>query len=193
MKTIHTKWGNAKVDHSGYYRISSTKEGNYRKSLARLIYEDNFGKIPNSHTVYHKNGDKTDNSLDNLGLRLKTYAIVGDNHPFKGKHLSKEHVRKIVESNRKTYASKPKPAPKPKPEPKILSEEEKRKISINYSKKHSSTGYYRVNKSKDSRRKQGHYWRYRWIENKKVKSLCAPTIDELERKVRSKGLEWIKF
>ena len=39
QKSIDTKFGKATI-LNGYYRITSTKEGNNNKSLHRLIFED---------------------------------------------------------------------------------------------------------------------------------------------------------
>lgn len=39
-KIMKTKYGNAKIGNMGYYVITSYKEGNHRKLLHRLIWED---------------------------------------------------------------------------------------------------------------------------------------------------------
>ena len=57
-ETLHSKYGTAKISNDGYYRISSGKEGNNRKYLHRLIFEDFYGPIPENCHVHHKDGNK---------------------------------------------------------------------------------------------------------------------------------------
>ena len=53
-QVLHTKFGIAKVDRE-YFRISSSKEGNYQKYLHRLIFEDFYGiEVPDGFVVHHK-------------------------------------------------------------------------------------------------------------------------------------------
>lgn len=60
---------------------------------------------------------------------------------------------------------------------------------INMSKSHNTSGYFRV--SYDS---YGESWIYKYYdENKKRRKISAKTIEKLEQKVKSKGLEWIKY
>lgn len=44
------------------------QQGYYRRivQLHRQIWEDHFGKIPDDYHIHHKNGDKTDNRIENL-------------------------------------------------------------------------------------------------------------------------------
>lgn len=67
-KILHTKWGRARLNNYGYYRITSYKEGNNGKLLHRLIYEDFYGEIPEGYNIHHKNGNKKDNCILNLAL-----------------------------------------------------------------------------------------------------------------------------
>ena len=57
---MKTKYGNAKIGNMGYYVITSYKEGNHRKLLHRLIWED-FWKteVPKGYDIHHKNEDRT--------------------------------------------------------------------------------------------------------------------------------------
>lgn len=58
----------------------------------------------------------------------------------------------------------------------------------------NTTGYYRVSKVKDSHCKQGFRWRYSYYDDsKKRMKISSVDLDELEKKVKSKGLEWYKF
>ena len=44
------------------------QQGYYRRivQLHRQVWEDSFGPIPEDHQIHHKNGDSTDNRLENL-------------------------------------------------------------------------------------------------------------------------------
>ena len=68
---------------------------------------------------------------------------------------------------------------------KKLSEETKMKMS----KSKNKTGYYRVDKQKSSS-KQGFIWRYQYCENGKNKVIGRINLDELEKEVKNRGLEW---
>ena len=63
---------------------------------------------------------------------------------------------------------------------------------IKMSKTHNnSTGYFRVSKEKSNTCNQGFYWKYRYYENKKSKTLSSIDINKLRDKVIAKGLDWI--
>jgi len=64
---IKTKFGSANINRRGYYVIISKKEGNFNKLLHRLIFED-FHKIKLDEgiDIHHIDGDKTNNSINNL-------------------------------------------------------------------------------------------------------------------------------
>lgn len=118
MNTLKTKFGTAKPTTRGYYRITSTKEGNANKLLHRLIWEEFWGcEIPKGYVIHHKNGNIQDNCILNLQLmRYKDHASMhnkGEKHPMYGKTISEEHKKKLS----KAHAGK------------ILSDEHKKKIS----------------------------------------------------------------
>lgn len=70
-KTLHTKFGNARVDRE-YYIITSSKEGNNKKYLHKLIFEDFYGfEVPKQFVVHHKDGNKLNNCILNLQLMRK--------------------------------------------------------------------------------------------------------------------------
>ena len=68
------------------------------------------------------------------------------------------------------------------------------KSNIERSKTQSKdSNYFRVSKKKDSRYKKGFTWRYCYYENGKQKYIGSVDIKKLEKKVREKGLPWIKL
>lgn len=68
-----TKFGRAKIDSNGYYRITSRKEGNHRKLLHRLIFESIHGEIPEGYCVHHIDGDRLNNCIMNLELLSSSF------------------------------------------------------------------------------------------------------------------------
>ena len=67
MSSLITKFGTAKLHHTGYYVIKTREKGNHNKALHRLIYEDFWGvKLPKEIHVHHKDGNKTNNCILNL-------------------------------------------------------------------------------------------------------------------------------
>ncbi len=67
---ISTKFGNAYKRKDGYFQISSGV--NQGKLLHRLIYEENFGPIPEGFHIHHLDNDKNNNALENLVLISKS-------------------------------------------------------------------------------------------------------------------------
>lgn len=95
-KTLHTPWGTARINNDGYYWITSKKEGNHRKLLHRLIWEDFYGcEVPKGYIIHHKNGNKLDNCI--LNLQLMSRADHNKLHKI-GKNLSEETRQKISDS-----------------------------------------------------------------------------------------------
>lgn len=80
---METKYGNAYRRKDGYYQISSGP--NQGKLLHRLIYEENFGSIPNGFCIHHSDNDKNNNAPENLLLLSKSnhhhLHMNGTNHP----------------------------------------------------------------------------------------------------------------
>ena len=105
---IKTKYGNARINSSGYYIISTCGEGNFEKYLHRLIYEDHYGEIPDGYMVHHKNENKLDNRIDNLELMSheehSAYHSKGKQYWLGRKH-SEETKEKIRQSHIKKYAT----------------------------------------------------------------------------------------
>ena len=80
---MKTKFGNAYKRRDGYYQISSgIHQG---KLLHRLIYEENFGSIPEGFICHHIDGNKENNDPSNLMLLTKSnhhhLHSYGVNHP----------------------------------------------------------------------------------------------------------------
>ena len=110
-QTQITKWGNARINHGGYYTITSSKEGNNMKYLHRLIFED-YHKCticPNA-SIHHIDGDKTNNKIDNLQLISKSQHSKLHNT---GRPCSDETKEKLHKANKG----------------RIISEETKQKMS----------------------------------------------------------------
>ena len=80
---MKTKWGTAKLNHEGYYVITSKKEGFGGKFLHRLIWEDHYKlSVPKGYVIHHINHNKQDNHISNLQcvyepLHLKHHNSLG--------------------------------------------------------------------------------------------------------------------
>lgn len=196
-KILHTKFGNAKIQN-GYYQIISSKEGNLRKYLHRLIWEDFYGcEVPDGYVIHHRDFNKLNNCILNLQLmrnkdHMSLHKTGKNNHNY-GKYLSEETKHKLSESHKG----------------KTLSEETKQKISENHarywegktrsketkqkmSEARNTSGYLNVHKHKCDSCKQGFQWSYRYYdENGKRKSISSIDIKKLEAKVKAKGLPWM--
>ena len=62
-----TKYGSVGLHCSGYYKITSKKEGNHNKLLHRLIFEDFYNiELPDDIIIHHLDEDKTNNEIWNL-------------------------------------------------------------------------------------------------------------------------------
>ena len=79
-----TPYGNAYQRKDGYYQISSGEHKG--KLLHCLIYEENYGPIPEGFVVHHIDGLKTNNECNNLMLLSKSnhhkLHMSGSNHPL---------------------------------------------------------------------------------------------------------------
>lgn len=83
MKTINIKGNNLEkhwntrgrtgtVCKNGYRMFCKGSRGNtIRIYEHRLVWESNFGKIPNGYEVHHKDGNKLNNNIENLELVKK--------------------------------------------------------------------------------------------------------------------------
>ena len=78
---LHTKFGTAKPNTNGYYRITSGREGNNMKFLHRLVFED-YHKctlLPEAQ-IHHIDGDKNNNCILNLELVYRKDHINSHNN-----------------------------------------------------------------------------------------------------------------
>lgn len=184
LKTI---FGSANLDKRGYYRITSIKEGNCYKLLHRLIWEKNYGEIPDGYVIHHKDEDKTNNCVLNLQLMTKeehrSLHTKGENNPMYGKSLSPEHRKKLSESladlrgeNHPFYGKK-----------------HSLSTRLRISEKRNKTGILHVFKAKNKRYKKGWCWRYQYYEDGIQKSIQSVDIQKLKDKVLAKGMDWIEL
>lgn len=212
---LHTKFGTAKIHKTGYYVITSCKEGNHSKRLHRLIYEEEYGKIPDGCIIHHIDGDKLNNDISNLTVMTPSEHTIlhhtgrkrsdeskrkmsearigkycGENHPFYGKKRP-EISKRMSGENNPNYGKQHSDETKQK-----MSESQKRKLhtyatKVKQSKSKNTSGYFRVDKWKDSKSKRDFVWRYRYFdEDNRRRSIQSVSLDKLKEKVLSKGLEW---
>ena len=147
---LHTKWGTARLRNDGYYYISSSKEQNNNKLLHRLIFEENYGKIPNQCHIHHIDNNRKNNCMMNLQLLTNSeHSIIT--------HLGRKNKEETL---------------------------------LKMSNAKNDTGYFRVSKHKNKQLKQGFNWRYAWYEDGKKKDICRINLEDLEREVKNRGLEW---
>lgn len=200
--TIQTKYGTAKLNPNGYYWITSGKEGNNRKLLHRLIFEEYYNisldeEFPEGVYIHHLDENKTNNEIWNLVPMSPSEHTTLHNI---GKTHSEETRRKISENHADTGGEKNGFFGKKH------SEETKKHLSeirkgiplsyeqrINVSKSRNTTGFFRVSKKKEKCTKQGFIWVYTYYEGNKRKTVSSISIDILKERVLAKGLEWVEF
>lgn len=141
-KVLHTEWGTAKLQKTGYYRITSKKEGYANKHLHRLIFEKFYGMdIPKGFVIHHKNENKEDNCILNLQLMSKKQHQLhhngGNKHWTYNNPMSIETRRKISEAGKG----------------RIVSDETKKKISqFHKGRKRSVETCKRISESKKGKK-----------------------------------------
>ena len=200
--TIQTKYGTAKLNPNGYYWITSGKEGNNKKLLHRLIFEDFYNikldeEFPEGVYIHHLDENKTNNEIWNLVPMSPSEHTILHNS---GRVHSEETKNKISENHADTSGKNNGFFGK------NHSEETKYHLSeirkgiplsqqqrINVSKSRNTTGFFRVSKKKDKCAKQGFIWTYSYYEGNKRRVLSSVSIDKLKQKVLAKKLEWMEF
>lgn len=167
-EVLHTKFGNAKINDS-YLKITSWKEGNNGKRLHRLIFEEYHDcKLDKNDVIHHIDGDKLNNHPANLiCMSKKAHQLLHN----RGRKHSEESKRKISESNKgKTYSDE---------------------YMENQSKSHTSTGFFKVTKHKNSKCKQGFTWEYHYFDKDKKKYITSVSLLKLKEAVLKKRLKWV--
>lgn len=94
---IQTEFGNVGINKDGYRYITSSKEGNYGKTLHKLIYEKHYGKVPEGFEVHHKDWNKLNNDIMNLELMTKYEHRLLHN---KDKNVSDEIRKKMSKAKK---------------------------------------------------------------------------------------------
>ena len=90
---IVTKFGSANISEDGYYRITSVKEGNLKKLVHRLIYEDTYKvTICPWAILHHKDGNKLNNDPNNLELLSRR------EHPTKHKNPRLKDEARVIKN-----------------------------------------------------------------------------------------------
>lgn len=182
---LHTKFGTVKINNNnGYYQVTTQKQGNHRKLWHRLIWEDVYGEICSSDYIHHKDGNRLNNCILNLEAINKSKHQSLHNL---GKTVSDETKKKIGNAHRgKTISEKQKQQLREFHLGQKHTDETIRKMT----ESRNSSGYYRVQKCKDNKCKQGFIWKYVYNENGKYKVISRVNFDDLEREVKNRRLEW---
>lgn len=109
-----SRWGQNTVRHTkaklmksydsigGYKFISLRKDGQYfQRYVHRLVAQTFISNPENKPEVNHKDGNKTNNCVDNLEWvtphenQLHSHAVLGHPSSTRGRHLSEEQKRKL--------------------------------------------------------------------------------------------------
>lgn len=186
------------------YEYKILEKGNISQTLLNSL-EISFIQKYDPIFNFTKGGDgvagytHSDEAKNKISNSLKGHKISNEtrlkiSNSLKGKKMSKETIKKMSESRKGRKVSK---ECRKKISESLMgrkfSDKRKKNISIGISKATNSSGYYRVSKAKGPTYKQGFTWVYIWYENKKQKKLSSTDIKKLEKKVKEKGLPWIKI
>lgn len=79
-------------EKTGYYLCSSSDKTGVRKRMHVYVWEFYNGSVPSKYHVHHKDGDKSNNCIENLEL-LSEYEHLS----FHGKKRGKEHHQEIIQ------------------------------------------------------------------------------------------------
>lgn len=150
----------------------------------KIKYLDRFEKlyirvldsVKNGYNIQY--GGKLYYNHSNETKRKISEAQIGEkNHNF-GKTFSDEHKQRLSES--KTGENNG-----------FYGEHHSIESKLKMSRRKNTSGYFRVSKIPDPKMAQGFYWKYGYTEEDKRKAITSVDLEDLERKVREKGLEWI--
>lgn len=99
-KIIKTKFGNARLNSSNHYQISSRKEGNHGKFLHRLIYEDYYKvTLLEGVVIHHLDNNPTNNDINNLK------AVYHDEHSYYHNKGSKHTLNTRLKLSKKNNST----------------------------------------------------------------------------------------
>lgn len=79
-----------------YYRPSGTHIKDGVEALHREVWKDHNGEIPDGHHIHHKDGDPTNNDIENL--ECVSPQEHAERHPDIGGVESEEHHEKMLEA-----------------------------------------------------------------------------------------------
>ena len=130
-------------------------------------------------------------SEGNKGKKMSEEARKKISKAHKGKKKSKEHRKKISEAHSgKKLSEETRKKMSEAKKGKKRSEEARKKIS----EAKNTTGYYRVGKKKTPtyRQRFAYYYRY-YDDDGKQHSIFSVDLEKLEKKVKQKGLPWLKL
>lgn len=179
---IHHKNGNKKDNCILNLQLMRLYDHSYLHNKGKKLSEEHKQKISKAH----------------IGKIISKETKQKISEFKKGKKLSKEHRQKISDAKigkknwmyGKTHTDKVKKKISDANKGRIVSDETKRNIS----KSKNTEGYFRVSKHKCNSCKQGFRYRYSYVdETGKQKEITSININKLEKKVKSKGLEWFKI
>ena len=185
----------------------------------KLKYLDRFEKlfirilntVENGYNI--ENGGKSNKSHSEETIKKISESLIGlmagENHPLWNKHHSEETRKKMSLAKQGVYDGENHPLWN-----KHHSEESRKKMSlakqgvydgaknpmygkshsieskIKMSKKHNTTGFFRVSKCKKKDTTQGFNYVYSYYDNGKPKQISSVSLDKLKEKVLTHGLEW---
>ena len=170
LKTMASA-GFSSIRISKYTGISKSAILNYTKNRGYSWNElrgDNLIKYAPSKETRKKMSE----AMKGREVSDKTKKRISEG--LKGREFSDEHKQKISEARKGTKTSE--------------------EFKLKQSKIRNTTGYFRVQKKSNSNYTQGFTWVYRYTDkNGKRKGICSVDINELEKKVKAKGLSWYKI
>ena len=182
--TIQTKYGKATVGNMGYYVITSKGEGNYKKLLHRLIYEEAHDvTLPEDIIIHHIDENKLNNEIENLTAVTRAehirmhrpcdnvdYDKLGEQR--RGIKFSEEWCNNISKGKKGVKLAET--------------------AGINMSKNKNTTGFYCVSTKNCPNCNQGFSWIYQYYdENIKHRVIHSVDLLKLKNKVLKKGLKWL--
>lgn len=184
------------------YEYKVLKEGNFSENLLNaleIIYIQRYNTFrPQTNHGYNFTigGDgKLGYKHSNLTKKKISQKLKGKNNPMYNKsHIkeTKEKISKALKGKKLSDITKIKISKAH--QGKKHTKEARKKMSLNQSKKRSTSGYYRVSKKKDTSYRQNFKWVYRYYDDiGKRKEISSADIKKLEEKVKNKGLKWLKF